>query len=358
MKKSTLFFLMCCGVLMFSQTGKVGVNTTSPTENLGVNGTVRVRELPANGTTNFIFTQSDGTSSATKNQTFNANRTVVVDANGVMGTVPGLPQVIATSAGISTLNCSTARVTPNTFTAGTAFTGQMFVPYTGGNGGNYGSGTPITVNGLTFTLQPGNLNYGAGELIYNVTGTPTFSSPTTVAVPISFAGVSCTANVGINTTIRNLQYAAKTVRLTDNSGTETVTNLGPFEIRLDSGQQSNTTTGNKQISFRFTDKNHSEVLVQADKRGTAGGTSGTYSGFQTPYFASTTQNTWNPLTNGNQQPNIHNYDPVFFHFFDLAEGNIYRVTIGAVRGVALTGSNSNPGIISIFIELLQGQPLQ
>lgn len=71
--------------------GKTGFNTSSPTERIDNNGITRLRTLPLNGTTNAINTTSAGGASTTQNQTFTATRTVVADANGVLGSVAGLP---------------------------------------------------------------------------------------------------------------------------------------------------------------------------------------------------------------------------------------------------------------------------
>ncbi|MFN0254975.1 hypothetical protein E6A44_005285, partial [Pedobacter ureilyticus] len=72
-------------------TGNVGVNTILPTEKLDNDGITRLRNLPLNGATNAIHTTVDGDESSSQNQTFTATRTVVADANGVLGTVDGLP---------------------------------------------------------------------------------------------------------------------------------------------------------------------------------------------------------------------------------------------------------------------------
>ncbi|MDO5511083.1 MAG: hypothetical protein Q4F57_10330, partial [Weeksellaceae bacterium] len=165
---------------------------------------------------------------------------------------------------------------------------------------------------------------------------------------------TCTAVVGGVTEIKNLQYAAKTVRLTDNSQAETVTIMGPFEIRLD-GPTANTGTGNKQLSFRFTDRSRNALIIQADKRGTSGGVAGNFTSFRTEFRNTVNQNVWYPMTDGSMQPNIGNYDPVFFWFFDLTEGSIYRVSVAAVRGAAIGEAT---GIISVFIEKLEGTTLQ
>ena len=91
MKNYYLFVSILCTAVANAQSGKVGINTSAPTEILSVNGTVRVQELPLNGSTNSLYTMGDGTASSTKNQTFNPSKTVVADANGVLGVVSGLP---------------------------------------------------------------------------------------------------------------------------------------------------------------------------------------------------------------------------------------------------------------------------
>lgn len=71
--------------------GNIGINQNTPTERLDNNGITRLRVLPLNGATNAIFTNPSGlTASATQNQTFTATRTVVADANGVLGYINGL----------------------------------------------------------------------------------------------------------------------------------------------------------------------------------------------------------------------------------------------------------------------------
>jgi hypothetical protein len=71
--------------------GNVGVNTDSPTEKFDNNGITRLRSLPVNGAANAIYTMPDGSASTAQDQTFTATRTLVVDANGVIGYVSGLP---------------------------------------------------------------------------------------------------------------------------------------------------------------------------------------------------------------------------------------------------------------------------
>ena len=76
-----------------AQTGNMGVNTNTPTETLDVNGTTRLRDLPLAGTANAISTLPAGTAAPSKNQTYTPTKTLVVDANGVLGAVDGTPMV-------------------------------------------------------------------------------------------------------------------------------------------------------------------------------------------------------------------------------------------------------------------------
>lgn len=79
--------------------GNVGIITTTPTEKFDNSGNTRLRNLPLNGTTNSIYTTAAGTSSPTQNQTFSATRTIVADANGVLGTLPFIVQPVLISGG-------------------------------------------------------------------------------------------------------------------------------------------------------------------------------------------------------------------------------------------------------------------
>lgn len=91
MKKYYFIVVILSAMNANAQSGKVGVNTATPTEVFSVNGTTRVQELPVNGSANSVYTKADGTASTTKNQTFTATKTVVADANGVLGVVNALP---------------------------------------------------------------------------------------------------------------------------------------------------------------------------------------------------------------------------------------------------------------------------
>lgn len=106
---------------------------------------------------------------------------------------------------VTGLNCAGATLSPGSFQATVAYSGTLTVPYFGGNGAVYNGGTSTTINGLTFTLQSGKLNNGNGNLIFNVSGTPTVSSEVTVPMNSTlipfFTGTACNAIVGTRTVI-------------------------------------------------------------------------------------------------------------------------------------------------------------
>ncbi|MDQ1098559.1 MULTISPECIES: hypothetical protein [Chryseobacterium] len=97
---------------------------------------------------------------------------------------------------IGAITCNAVNLSPATYTAGVSYTGTLIVPYTGGNGGVYGAQSIGSVNGLTATLLSGNFNSGSGTLSYEVSGTPTVSSPVTTTFALNIGGQSCNATVG------------------------------------------------------------------------------------------------------------------------------------------------------------------
>jgi uncharacterized protein (TIGR02145 family) len=98
---------------------------------------------------------------------------------------------------ISTLNCTGASVT-GILNSGHAASGvSASVPYTGGNSGVH-TGQTVTstgVTGLTATLSAGSFANGAGNLTYNITGTP--ASVGTASFALTIGGQSCTLAVSV-----------------------------------------------------------------------------------------------------------------------------------------------------------------
>lgn len=94
--------------------------------------------------------------------------------------------------------CSSASMSPSTYTAGVPLQGYVLqVPYSNGNGGRYGEVTINGNNGLSIVLQPGVLAYGSGAFTFIVQGTPTVSSPITTTFTLTSANL-LSAGVNIN----------------------------------------------------------------------------------------------------------------------------------------------------------------
>jgi hypothetical protein len=110
-----------------------------------------------------------------------------------------LTETPAIEASIGNLLCQNATMTPATYSRNVPFDGIIRIPYTDGSGGSY-EGTLKTalpaVNGLSIERIAGTLNYGAGDVLYRVSGTPTISSPNTTTFDIDFLEKECEVTVG------------------------------------------------------------------------------------------------------------------------------------------------------------------
>ncbi|WP_160137493.1 hypothetical protein [Chryseobacterium sp. c4a] len=162
---------------------------------------------------------------------------------------------------ISALQCTTAYLNPSTYTAGTPFNGNLRVTYNQGNGGSYNSGAPFTVNGLTFQLRPGTLEFGDGELVFSVTGTPTTGNNMTIpmnstTVPFLTAAQNCSATVG-NTSradISSVAVMGYATLTTDPNGKQAytfplTTPDGNYSIRVIFDTTSGTTLANPNVQL-------------------------------------------------------------------------------------------------------------
>ncbi|WP_288435616.1 hypothetical protein [uncultured Chryseobacterium sp.] len=167
----------------------------------------------------------------------------------------------AVAPAISALQCTTAYLSPSTYTAGTPFTGNLRISYSQGNGGAYNSGTPFTVNGLTFQLRPGTLEFGDGELVFSVSGTPTTANDmtlpiTSTTVPFLTAAQNCTATVG-NTSradIASVAVMGYPTLTTDSNGKQAytfplATPDGKYSIRVLFDTTSGTTPANPNVQL-------------------------------------------------------------------------------------------------------------
>jgi hypothetical protein len=109
----------------------------------------------------------------------------------------------SSSPAVTALTCGGATYSSSA-TVNVAFTGTAAVPYTGGNGAAYTAGTAISstgVTGLTATLAAGTLANGAGNIIYNISGTAATSG--TASFAITFGGQSCTLSLTVNAASAN-----------------------------------------------------------------------------------------------------------------------------------------------------------
>jgi len=100
------------------------------------------------------------------------------------------------TASLGNIDCSSATMTPNSYTTGTPFTGTVSLPYTGSNGGVMSPVNTGPNNGLTLSHPGGNIPAGSGNLSFTVSGTPTVTTPTTTTFPINVGGKTCNIVIG------------------------------------------------------------------------------------------------------------------------------------------------------------------
>jgi len=107
-------------------------------------------------------------------------------------------EVESTTSTVEALSCSSSSFSVAA-TSGVAYSGTATVPYTGGNGAAYTAGTTISstgVIGLSAALEAGTLDSGAGNLTFDISGTPTSSG--TASFSVSFGGQTCTLSLEVN----------------------------------------------------------------------------------------------------------------------------------------------------------------
>lgn len=185
-KKLIILFLFLVGFNfnLFAQVNH-GLGTKSPTEKVDMNGIVRIREFPKDRATNSIYTKADGTKSDLKDQTFNAKNTVVVDENGVLGVVEGLP---ATSTpDIKTITYSTTNAIINdTVMQGSLLTlGNLAVYFESTSTLGHGWVRFCLLNGVNDNVVVNQIKVGSGGLYGgNETFFGVYSNPNTTLAAI------------------------------------------------------------------------------------------------------------------------------------------------------------------------------
>ncbi|MDI9311297.1 MAG: FISUMP domain-containing protein [Limnohabitans sp.] len=105
--------------------------------------------------------------------------------------------IMSVSTGsLSALLCASTTQT-GVFSSGITASGSFTIPYTGANGGSH-TGQIVNstgVTGLTATLPGGTFVIGSGNLVYNITGTP--SGAGTANFAINIGGRTCTVSLPI-----------------------------------------------------------------------------------------------------------------------------------------------------------------
>ncbi|KYH06601.1 hypothetical protein A1704_23665 [Chryseobacterium cucumeris] len=185
---------------LYSGTAASGVSTIVP-YNGGNDGTYNAVNFFSTGVTGLMASLPSGTLNTgngnfvfnitgTPNSAGTANFDITIAGKSCSFSIP----VTTLSGSVSSLNCGSAIFSPSVITQGTAYSGTMSLPYSGGNGQAYPQESFVQ-NGLTFTRPAGTLANGNGSLVYNVAGTA--SSAGVMSVPISFAGQSCSVNATV-----------------------------------------------------------------------------------------------------------------------------------------------------------------
>ncbi|MCF8716335.1 hypothetical protein JM658_16010 [Joostella atrarenae] len=203
-----IFFIALLLTLSLSNVqaqSQTGINTQSPDPSavLDITSTDKGILIPRVDLTSTTMDLDGDTTQATGLLVFNVG-TVLNEGfyywTGSVWTALDSKEVIIPE--IDELFCEQATLEPQTFEAGTSFTGILKIPYSGGNGGDYDQGSPISSTGntgLTATLKSGTLEFGNGFLVYDVSGTPSDDSPTGADFDVSFGTtnvINCIATVG------------------------------------------------------------------------------------------------------------------------------------------------------------------
>lgn len=183
-KIGTLVVLLM--ITMFTATAQIGFGTNTPNLSAVVDmaATDKGVLLPRVNLTSTTL-QLGASANAQGLMVFNTGSTLPVGYYYWSGSEwRVISSTTAIPPSIGSVNCGGAKLSPSTYTSGTPYIGTLTIPYIGGNGGTYGEGATITVNGLNFKLKPGTLETGGGFLMFAVSGTPTVTSPVGTTIPV------------------------------------------------------------------------------------------------------------------------------------------------------------------------------
>ncbi|MCQ9639533.1 hypothetical protein MP478_09030 [Chryseobacterium sp. WG14] len=202
-----LLFLICIFLLsnLYSQGGKVGIDTSSPHQKTVLDIVSKTNNtgvlFPRLTTANITSIQPTAGDSVVdglwvyNTDTKCYNYWAAAPQNQWLE-ICGRP--INTVTGSATLNCTGASST-GTLVSGQPANGvSVTVPYTAGNGGAYPAQNinSTGVTGLSASISTGNFNNGSGNLVFSISGTPTNNGIASFA--ISMGGSSCSVNVNVN----------------------------------------------------------------------------------------------------------------------------------------------------------------
>lgn len=200
-KLSTLVFLVFSGALV----AQVGINTDTPNPSAMLDVVSTNKGFLAPRINLLTNTMQLGTAiNAAGLLVYNTGTSLPVGYYFWSGSEwRNIDNSTAVAPTITSLNCAAATLSPGSYTSGVAYNGYLRVPYEGGNGGKYQSGSSVTVNGITFKLLADKLQFGNGELVFSANGIPTVSSPAATnviinqsLVPFITSAEQCTATVG------------------------------------------------------------------------------------------------------------------------------------------------------------------
>ncbi|WP_144282953.1 FISUMP domain-containing protein [Chryseobacterium echinoideorum] len=185
MKKMLIISAYGASSMMF---GQVGINTETPHPSsdleLGSNNKALYLNRVENPETNISSPQNGMILYDTTKKCVRAYQ------NNAWSNCFGVP--VENVGTVVSLECNSATHSGIIYN-GTAYTSgiETSVPYSGGNGGSYSamSINSTGVTGLVATLQAGNLNNGSGNLIFQITGTP--SGTGSALFTVNIAGKTC-----------------------------------------------------------------------------------------------------------------------------------------------------------------------
>lgn len=217
---------------------KVGIAQTSNniSEVLDVNGTTRIRNLPKNGAINSIYTQANGLTSATQNQTFNGINTVVADKNGVLGYVDYLPSNVKITS-VKMQNTPVFSLAANTGTA--KYTGFNFTVPPGAYKIDLSIGVTLATSS-TYRSGSTFIRFRLGDSTADLSTINNQFSVDAIFPKLASAGFSSAENLGTVTgslAVNNTTSGPKTYYLfVDNSASEPYTSAS--NIRFDWNESS------------------------------------------------------------------------------------------------------------------------